>query len=234
MTPWPRRRTHATRSRCFPRAPRASTACSRPVACAARRRLPRRDLWPVINPDTGAWRGVSERQLERLFAERVGYGPKVYARCCAAVRVVSIMDSNQAAAPSFAEVAAASGYSDQPIWCGNSALSGVTPGAYAGNAECRKSTCSGAVGRYGEFQMLRKLPRPYRRSQSTVPCLLVRHSGLRKSRRSAARGRASACHSRRPRRYDQLQTRASLLRICRASPRASESVSTPNARRSTP
>jgi AraC-like DNA-binding protein len=77
--------------------------------------------------------GVSERQLERLFAERVGYGPKLYARVARLGRAVSIMDGREGAAlASFAEVAAASGYSDQAHLVREfRALSGVTPGAYA-------------------------------------------------------------------------------------------------------
>ncbi|HEY6557421.1 MAG TPA: AraC family transcriptional regulator [Polyangiaceae bacterium] len=75
--------------------------------------------------------GVSERQLERLFTERVGYGPKLYARVARLGRAVNMMDSSQTAA-SFAEVAAASGYSDQAHLVREfRALSGVTPGAYA-------------------------------------------------------------------------------------------------------
>jgi AraC-like DNA-binding protein len=77
--------------------------------------------------------GVSERQLERLFAERVGYGPKLYARVARLWRAVGIMDKSQGAAlASFAQVAAASGYSDQAHLVREfRALCGVTPGAYA-------------------------------------------------------------------------------------------------------
>lgn len=55
--------------------------------------------------------GVSERQLERLFAERVGSGPKHFARVVRLERAVRLMGTplrGQAA------LAAAAGYADEP------------------------------------------------------------------------------------------------------------------------
>lgn len=76
--------------------------------------------------------GVSERQLERLFVERVGYGPKRYARVVRLWRAVHTLDAAQGgASSSFADIAAASGYSDQAHLIREfRALCGVTPGAY--------------------------------------------------------------------------------------------------------
>lgn len=84
-------------------------------------------------PELARGAGVGQRQLERLFVERVGYGPKQYARVARLWRAVSIMDRSQGTPlASFAEVAAASGFSDQAHLVREfRALTGVTPGAYA-------------------------------------------------------------------------------------------------------
>jgi AraC-like DNA-binding protein len=77
--------------------------------------------------------GIGERQLERLFIERVGYGPKLYGRVARLLQAVRLMAAEpRGAAGSFAAVAAAAGYSDQAHLVREfRALTGVTPGAYA-------------------------------------------------------------------------------------------------------
>jgi AraC-like DNA-binding protein len=69
--------------------------------------------------------GLSERQLERLFKERVGIGPKLYARVARLERALSLLDSpirGQAA------LASAAGYADEPHLIRDfRALTGVTP-----------------------------------------------------------------------------------------------------------
>lgn len=55
--------------------------------------------------------GISERQLERLFAERVGGGPKHFARVVRLERAVQLMGT---ALRGQAALAAAAGYADEP------------------------------------------------------------------------------------------------------------------------
>ncbi len=76
--------------------------------------------------------GIGERQLERLFIERVGYGPKLYGRVARLWQAVRLMEGAQrGAVGSFADVASAAGYSDQAHLVRDfRALTGVTPGAY--------------------------------------------------------------------------------------------------------
>jgi AraC-like DNA-binding protein len=59
--------------------------------------------------------GVSERQLERLFQERVGVGPKIFARVMRLQRVVTLLRSDAAElrARSQAELALEAGYADE-------------------------------------------------------------------------------------------------------------------------
>jgi AraC-like DNA-binding protein len=76
---------------------------------------------------------VSDRQLERLFDDHVGIGPKLFARVLRVQRVVAAID---AAAPGvrvrWAELAAALGYADQAHLIREvRALTGVTPAALA-------------------------------------------------------------------------------------------------------
>jgi AraC-like DNA-binding protein len=75
--------------------------------------------------------GVGERQLERLFVERVGYGPKLFARVVrldAATRAIATRGTTS----SWATVAARCGYSDQAHLVREfRALTGVTPVVYA-------------------------------------------------------------------------------------------------------
>jgi AraC-like DNA-binding protein len=73
--------------------------------------------------------GVSERQLERLFDERVGYGPKVFARVVRLERSVRALRGSIA---SWARLAADCGYSDQAHLVREfRALAGVTPAVFA-------------------------------------------------------------------------------------------------------
>jgi AraC-like DNA-binding protein len=85
-------------------------------------------------PGVGEKVGIGERQLERLFDERVGYGPKVFAR------VVRLERATQAIARSYARGSLASwarlaidcGYADQAHLVREfRALTGLTPALYA-------------------------------------------------------------------------------------------------------
>jgi transcriptional regulator GlxA family with amidase domain len=76
---------------------------------------------------------VGERQLERLFVERIGYGPKVFARV---MRVQHAVGSLASRAPgslaSWARFAVECGYADQAHLIREfRALAGVTPRVYA-------------------------------------------------------------------------------------------------------
>jgi transcriptional regulator GlxA family with amidase domain len=71
---------------------------------------------------------VGERQLERLFDERVGLGPKIYARVARMRRAIRAMESR---AP-HAAIAFACGYTDQAHFIRDfRRLTGLTPTAYA-------------------------------------------------------------------------------------------------------
>jgi AraC-like DNA-binding protein len=71
--------------------------------------------------------GLSERQLERRFLERVGLGPKRLARITRFERALGLLDRREL---SQAEIAARAGYSDEPHLLRDfRALAGVTPGA---------------------------------------------------------------------------------------------------------
>jgi AraC-like DNA-binding protein len=72
--------------------------------------------------------GVGERQLERLFVERVGYGPKVFARVMRVQHAVGSLGS----VASWARLAVECGYADQAHLIREfRALAGVTPRVYA-------------------------------------------------------------------------------------------------------
>jgi transcriptional regulator GlxA family with amidase domain len=74
--------------------------------------------------------GMGERQLERLFDERVGYGPKMLARVVRMQQVTRRITRGTAA--SWARLAADCGYTDQAHLIREfRALTGVTPRLYA-------------------------------------------------------------------------------------------------------
>lgn len=74
--------------------------------------------------------GVSERQLERAFAERVGVGPKALAKIARLQAMLPRLDRLAVGAGSLADVAAASGYADQSHLVREvRALCGITPSA---------------------------------------------------------------------------------------------------------
>ena len=77
--------------------------------------------------------GLGERQLERLFVERVGYGPKVFARVMRVQHAVgSLASLARGAAASWARFAVEHGYADQAHLIREfQALAGVTPRVYA-------------------------------------------------------------------------------------------------------
>jgi AraC-like DNA-binding protein len=69
--------------------------------------------------------GLSERQLARRFTERVGVGPKMFARVRRLQRAAQLL--TEGVAPSAAATAA--GYADQPHFTRDATdLAGVTPG----------------------------------------------------------------------------------------------------------
>jgi AraC-like DNA-binding protein len=73
--------------------------------------------------------GVSERQLERLFDERVGIGPKMFARVVRLERALRMIDRR---AGSWSQIAYACGFTDQAHLVREiRALSGMTPSALA-------------------------------------------------------------------------------------------------------
>jgi AraC-like DNA-binding protein len=81
-------------------------------------------------PAVAATVGVGERQLERLFDERVGYGPKAFARVARLQRATRAISRGWA--PSWARLALQCGYADQAHLVREfRALTGVTPSAYA-------------------------------------------------------------------------------------------------------
>ena len=89
---------------------------------------------PVPVPRLSAMVGVGERQLERLFDERVGYGPKVFARVERLLRSVRAIDERRARGLplAWADVAATCGYADQAHLVREfRALAGVTPATFA-------------------------------------------------------------------------------------------------------
>ncbi len=82
-------------------------------------------------PAVAAKVGVGERQLERLFDERVGYGPKAFARVVRLQRATATIARGSIA--SWARLAVDCGYSDQAHLVREfRALTGVTPRLYAG------------------------------------------------------------------------------------------------------
>jgi AraC-like DNA-binding protein len=81
-------------------------------------------------PAVAATVGVGERQLERLFDERVGYGPKAFARVVRLQRATRSMARGSTA--SWARLAVDCGYADQAHMIREfRALTGVTPKVYA-------------------------------------------------------------------------------------------------------
>jgi AraC-like DNA-binding protein len=78
--------------------------------------------------------GVGERQLERLFAERVGHGPKLFARVVRLERAVAALSPAprvRGSSTSWATLARAFGYADQAHLIREfRALTGVTPRVY--------------------------------------------------------------------------------------------------------
>ena len=82
---------------------------------------------PVSVPNVAAEVGVSERQLERLFRERVGIAPKHYARIARLERAVAL---SSCAVTNQAELALRAGYSDESHLLRDfRELVGVTPSA---------------------------------------------------------------------------------------------------------
>jgi AraC-like DNA-binding protein len=78
--------------------------------------------------------GIGVRQLERLFQERVGYGPKAFARIVRLERATQAIRGGRAsgAGVSWARVAIECGYTDQPHLVREfRALTGLTPAMYA-------------------------------------------------------------------------------------------------------
>ena len=73
--------------------------------------------------------GYCHRRFIELFRESVGLSPKVY---CRIVRLQSVIDRIASNAEvSWADVAASSGYSDQPHFARDfRAFTGLTPGVY--------------------------------------------------------------------------------------------------------
>jgi len=83
-------------------------------------------------PALGALVGLGERQLERLFAERVGYGPKLFARVVRLELVTRAVDAERGSIASWARLALDSGYTDQAHLIREfRALTGVTPRVWA-------------------------------------------------------------------------------------------------------
>jgi AraC-like DNA-binding protein len=86
-------------------------------------------------PAVAARVGLSERQLERLFDERVGYGPKTFARVMRmqrAVESIARTAGRRGTMASWASFARDCGYADQAHLIREfRALTGVTPRVYA-------------------------------------------------------------------------------------------------------
>jgi AraC-like DNA-binding protein len=80
--------------------------------------------------------GLSERQLERLFSERVGIGPKQFARVARLERAVALMDT---ALRGQASLASAAGYADESHLIREfRALAGATPTELARELRVRR------------------------------------------------------------------------------------------------
>ena len=76
--------------------------------------------------------GLGERQLERLFGERVGYGPKIFARVARLERVAQSIEHSGGSIASWASLAIDSGYADQAHLIREfRALTGTTPSIFA-------------------------------------------------------------------------------------------------------
>jgi len=92
-------------------------------------------VWRASGAGSRGARGLSERQLERLFDERVGYGPKTFARVVRMQRAVeSIVRTagGRGTTVSWASFARDCGYADQAHLIHEfRALTGVTPRVYA-------------------------------------------------------------------------------------------------------
>jgi AraC-like DNA-binding protein len=85
-------------------------------------------------PAVGARVGISERQLERLFDEHVGYGPKVFARVVRLERATKGIARSRArgSIASWARFAVDCGYADQAHLVREfRALTGLTPAVFA-------------------------------------------------------------------------------------------------------
>jgi transcriptional regulator GlxA family with amidase domain len=81
-------------------------------------------------PAVAARVGVGERQLQRLFIEGVGYGPKMFARVTRLQRTAAALARGGAAGA--AALALAHGYADQPHLIHDfQELAGVTPAGFA-------------------------------------------------------------------------------------------------------
>lgn len=80
--------------------------------------------------DVAASVGASERQLARLFQERVGISPKALARVSRVQALVSVLGTQSPSSLSWAGLAASLGYADQSHLVREvRAIAGVTPGA---------------------------------------------------------------------------------------------------------
>jgi AraC-like DNA-binding protein len=110
----------------FARAPDPRVAQAVAALCAAGGELP--------IPAVGAKIGIGERQLERLFDERVGYGPKVFARVVRLERATQAIARSgvRGSIASWARVAVDCGYADQAHLVREfRALTGLTPAVFA-------------------------------------------------------------------------------------------------------
>jgi AraC-like DNA-binding protein len=108
---------------------------------------------PIPAVATGA--GLGERQLERLFVERVGYGPKLFARVVRLESAVAAILSSvrvRGSIASWASFARSCGYGDQAHLIREfRALTGVTPAVYAGERAMSEidNTVRRAVATFG-------------------------------------------------------------------------------------
>jgi AraC-like DNA-binding protein len=98
--------------------------------------LATRTLWAARGelpvPAVAAGVGLGERQLERLFEERVGYGPKAFARVARLQRAAEGIACVRGTTVGWASFARACGYADQAHLIREfRALTGVTPRMYA-------------------------------------------------------------------------------------------------------
>jgi AraC-like DNA-binding protein len=83
-------------------------------------------------PAAGAKVGLGERQLLRLFQERVGYGPKLFARVVRLQRSTRSIVGARGSIASWARLAVDCGFADQAHLVREfRALTGVTPTVYA-------------------------------------------------------------------------------------------------------